>query len=159
MGLKAQQVWTGATSTDWSVATNWLNNVLPTATGRVTIPAVPTGPNFPSLSASTTVASLTLDAGATLNLAGQQLTITGRVAGLGKLIGGPTSSIVAGGDNMVVYDIAADHLAAFATTPPSFFENFQTLTNPPAPYGTIEFGDPNGFDISASTTSKVESIK
>ena len=156
MGLKAQQVWTGATSSDWSVATNWLNNVLPTATGRVTVPAIvaaPAGPFFPVLSANTTVASLTLDAGATLDLAGKQLTITGRVAGLGKLIGSPTSSIVAGGDNMVVYDIAADHLAAFATTPPSFFENFQTLTNPPAPYGTIEFGDPNGFDISASTTS------
>jgi hypothetical protein len=155
MGLNAQQVWTGATSSAWNDPTNWnntINPILPTSTSRVTIPGVGV-PNMPTLSANTTVGSLTLDAGATLNLANQQLTVTGRVAGLGNLIGSPTSRLVAGGSSAVIYDVAADHLAAIATTPAPFFENFSTIGNPDFPYSTIEFGDPNGFDISASTSS------
>lgn len=38
MGLNAQQVWTGATSSDWNDATNWLAGAVPPDTGRIQIP-------------------------------------------------------------------------------------------------------------------------
>jgi hypothetical protein len=177
MGLKAQQVWTGATSTDWNDATNWRAGAVPPDTGRIQIstsyvivdpltllPVVdpvtllPLDPVpvtvFPVLSANTSVDNLTIGAGATLNLNGQTLSVFGKVEGAGLIVGSPTSGILAGGPGAVIYKLAAEHTLEFSANPARFFENFSTLENPASPgYGTIEFGDATAtFDVSASTS-------
>lgn len=153
MGLNAQQVWTGATSSDWNVATNWLAGAVPPDTGRIQIPA--TGvTNFPRLVAGTMVDNLTIDAGASLNLNGQTLTVFGKVSGTGLIVGSPTSGVYAGGPGAVIYKLADQHVQEFSASPARYFENFSTLETPASPgYGTIEFGNVAGtFDISASTS-------
>jgi hypothetical protein len=177
MGLKAQQVWTGATSTDWNDATNWREGAVPPDTGRIQIstsfvtvdpitllPVVdpvtllPLDPlpvtRFPVLSANTSVDNLTIDAGATLNLNGKTLNVFGRVSGTGLIVGSPTSGIYAGGPGAVIYKLAAEHTLEFSANPARYFEDFSTLENPASPgYGTIEFGDATAtFDVSASTS-------
>lgn len=151
MGLNAQQVWTGATSTDWNVATNWQAGAVPPDTGRVTIPVVA---NLPVLSANTSVDNITLATGATLNLNGFTLTVVGRVAGAGQIIGSATSGISAGGALVVIHKDSVQHINEFSATPANYFENFVTLDNPASPgYGSIEFGNPSlTFDVSASAT-------
>ena len=83
-------VWTGATSTDWSVATNWSNNVLPTTGVSVTIPSAPT--NQPVLSTDVNIGGIALNGSLAIN--GHSFTITGAVTGTGKLKGSATSSLV-----------------------------------------------------------------
>jgi len=167
MGLKAQQVWTGATSSDWNDATNWLAGAVPPDTGRIQIPTsfvivnpitlLPTNTpvaNFPRLVAATKVDNLTIDAGASLNLNGQTLTVFGKVSGTGLIKGSPTSGVYAGGPGAVIYKLANQHVQEFSASPARYFENFSTLATPGSPgYGTIEFGNVAGtFDISASTS-------
>jgi hypothetical protein len=86
--------WTGATSTDWSVATNWSNNVLPTATSSVTIPSTPA--NQPLLPTNITVSGIAITG--TLDINGKSLTINGAVTGTGSLVGSSTSSLIIGGN-------------------------------------------------------------
>ena len=81
--------WTGVTSTDWNVATNWSNNVLPTSGVTVTIPSAPT--NQPVLSTDFSVGGIVLNGSIAIN--GHSLTITGAVSGTGKLKGSATSSL------------------------------------------------------------------
>ncbi len=45
-GLSAQTTWTGINSTNWNIASNWTNG-LPGPFNEPTIPAAPSGPNFP----------------------------------------------------------------------------------------------------------------
>lgn len=73
--------WTGATSTDPTVATNWNNttagttNQLPAFTGTATL-VIPTGlSNYPSLTAAESLYGLTIASGASLNLNGQTLSV------------------------------------------------------------------------------------
>ena len=83
-------VWTGTTSTDWGVATNWSNNILPTAAVTVTIPSAPV--NQPVLSTDISITGIVLNGALAIN--GHSLTITGAVSGTGKLKGSATSSLV-----------------------------------------------------------------
>ncbi|MDB5135222.1 MAG: C-terminal target protein [Mucilaginibacter sp.] len=73
--------WTGATSTDPTVATNWNNttagttNQLPALTGMATL-VIPTGlTNYPSLTADASIYGLTVGTGASLNLNGHILSV------------------------------------------------------------------------------------
>jgi hypothetical protein len=73
--------WTGATSTDPSVATNWNNttagttNQLPAFNGTASL-VVPSGlTNYPLLTASESLYGLTIASGATLNLNGYTLSV------------------------------------------------------------------------------------
>ncbi len=83
-------VWTGATSTNWSVASNWSNNVLPTAGVTVNIPSAPT--NQPVLSTDISVDGMILNG--TVSFNGNTFTITGAVSGTGTINGSATSSLV-----------------------------------------------------------------
>ena len=83
-------VWTGATSTNWSVASNWSNNVLPTAGVTVNIPSAPT--NQPVLSTDISVGGMILNG--TVSFNGNTFTITGAVSGTGTIKGSATSSLV-----------------------------------------------------------------
>jgi len=82
-------VWTGATSTNWSIATNWSNNVLPTNGVTVTIPSAPT--NQPILSTTVNIGSIVLNGSVAIN--GQTFIITGAVSGTGTIKGSSTSSL------------------------------------------------------------------
>ena len=83
-------VWTGATSTNWSVASNWSNNVLPTTGVTVNIPSAPT--NQPVLSADVSISGMIVNGSVGIN--GHLLTINGAVSGTGKIKGSATSSLM-----------------------------------------------------------------
>ena len=83
-------VWTGSTSTDWSVATNWTNNVLPTTGVTVTIPSAPS--NQPLLSTDVSIGGILLDGSVGIN--GHSFTITGAVSGTGIINGSATSTLI-----------------------------------------------------------------
>jgi hypothetical protein len=55
-------VWAGNTSNDWATATNWDNNIVPTSSSNVIIPA--TAPRFPTLTAPVTINKLTVESNA-----------------------------------------------------------------------------------------------
>jgi len=74
--------WTGATSTDWLVGTNWSGGVVPTAIDNVSIPAGLT--RYPVVSTTATAQDATLSSGAQLTVAdGGTLTLTGNFANNG----------------------------------------------------------------------------
>ncbi len=49
-----EQIWTGATSTDWNTASNWSLGSVPTDGNNVTIPSNPSGGNYPVISQTAT---------------------------------------------------------------------------------------------------------
>ncbi|MCK9421674.1 MAG: T9SS type A sorting domain-containing protein [Bacteroidales bacterium] len=72
--------WTGTTSTDWSVASNWSSNAVPLSTDYVYISSVPSNqPHITTTPGSpATCSDLTIDAGAILTIdAGKALTVNG----------------------------------------------------------------------------------
>jgi hypothetical protein len=76
--------WTGAVSSDWGTAGNWDLGYVPNTTDAVIIASV-NGVNSPALDSSTTVAGATIQAGARLNLAGQNFSDTGAFSNRGTL--------------------------------------------------------------------------
>ena len=96
--------WTGATSADWNVATNWGGGFVPAAADSVTIP---TGvPFFPALTSAVAVRGVTVADLATLSLGAFNLTAaanvaTGPTAGSGILA--TTGSLVLAGSGGVVH--------------------------------------------------------
>ena len=86
----AEFVWTGATSADWAVASNWNYNMVPGLAGSAGVPAtvgypvkIPSAANQPELSGSVSysVSDLTINAAA----ASLTLSSTGNVAASGTL--------------------------------------------------------------------------
>ena len=74
--------WTGAISTDWHTAGNWLNNILPATTTNTTIPAGV--PYYPLLNTGTAfVQNITIDSGASLTVTDGTLQIAGLVSNNG----------------------------------------------------------------------------
>ncbi len=69
--------WTGAVSTNWGTAGNWSGGAVPTNADDVIIPSGPA--NQPVVSTSCSAKSLTVNAGATLNLAGIGCQVQGSV--------------------------------------------------------------------------------
>jgi hypothetical protein len=82
--------WTGATSTDPSIAGNWTNTTegvtsqLPNANASVTIP-VPTSSSYPKLTAPLTLYGLTVAASSNIDLNNQVLTIGCNVYNNGRI--------------------------------------------------------------------------
>ena len=72
------QTWTGATSTNWDTPSNWSGGASPSAAGMVIIPSDGIT-NFPRLSSAVTIADLTVNMGASLNLNNLVLTVSGNV--------------------------------------------------------------------------------
>jgi len=91
--VNATPTWTGTTSTDFSLASNWQYGLTPVSTNSVSIPASLT--HEPVLSTNTTLAGIALNG--TLGLGGNTLTLTGAVTGSGSLSGSATSSLVVAG--------------------------------------------------------------
>jgi len=79
-------VWTGAISTSWATGGNWDEGTVPTNIHSVIIPVVP---NQPLVSSHQTVKSITVQAGAVVDIAvGNTLTIRDSVTNNGDIIGG-----------------------------------------------------------------------
>ncbi len=93
-------VWTGATSTDWSDATNWSSGV-PSSTLSATIPASAswTNPsNIPTLTAASSVQTLTLSSStSSIATGGNVLSIYGGLANPGNITGSGSISFVGSG--------------------------------------------------------------
>jgi hypothetical protein len=96
-GASLARAWTGAVSSVWAADSNWSPLGIPGITDSVYIPSAPA--RQPVLSAATTVKSLALQAGATLTLGADTLTLTGNLdagtglsgtPGLVQLTGGGT---------------------------------------------------------------------
>lgn len=93
-----QLVWTGATSTIWSVNSNWLSNAAPLANQDVTIPATAT--RQPEITSAAVCRNLTLDAGTTLGNS-STLTIAGNLVNNGATISGAGTIAFSGAANSI----------------------------------------------------------
>jgi hypothetical protein len=84
-------VWTGAASSDWSAAGNWVNGDVPDTLSAVTIPLqsmLAPGASQPTLSADAEVGSLRVGTGSSLALDGNWATVRGNVDAVGAVSGG-----------------------------------------------------------------------
>jgi hypothetical protein len=74
--------WTGAASTDWNTAGNWVCSTIPTSTTNVIIPGSIT--NYPVLNSGTgSVQNITIQSGASLTVTGGTLQIAGTITNSG----------------------------------------------------------------------------
>ena len=89
--LASLPTWSGTRNTNWNLASNWIDNVLPTAGISVMIPAAPV--NQPLFTADITINNDVLLEGS-LSIGGKTLTLGGAITGTGKLIGSASSSLV-----------------------------------------------------------------
>jgi hypothetical protein len=104
----ANVTWTGATSTDWHVASNWSPAAVPTATDSV---VVNPGGNQPVLTANAVSARFTLNSGATLSLGSFSLDAGGSVnvpatgvSGTGKIrMNGASATVVGVFTNLEIF--------------------------------------------------------
>jgi hypothetical protein len=82
--------WTGAVSTDWNTPGNWDIGVVPSASTSVIIPSAPL--NQPVLSSAVEIYRLTVDSGATLSTANNDVTVNENIS-LGGTINAASSSL------------------------------------------------------------------
>jgi len=109
------KTWVGATSTDWTVATNWSGNSVPTATDNVIIPDASTTANDPILPATTTINTLKIQSGGILNGGtGTSLSIQGATSAWDNLEG-------TNGFNCGTSTIIFTNAAATMSDPTSFY--------------------------------------
>lgn len=71
------QTWTGATSTDWKEASNWLPAGVPGVTANILIPGTVASNNWPVFSGDVTINSIDMQPGCRLDVNGYPLTVTG----------------------------------------------------------------------------------
>jgi hypothetical protein len=89
--LGTGQVWTGATSSDWTITSNWSNSTIPTAASNVTIPAGTTNAlNITSGQTTLVARKLTINSSATVTIDGNlnvsdSITVNGIITGTGTL--------------------------------------------------------------------------
>ena len=86
--------WTGVTSTDWSVATNWYSGIVPNLNSAVTIAAAT---NQPVIATNANANSLTIASGATLSVTANNLTVTGSIANSGTMTLNSNANLIQGG--------------------------------------------------------------
>lgn len=85
-------IWQGDISADWGTAGNWEGNSVPTVYNAVVIANKVL--YWPALDQNRTFNDLQILSNATLDLNGYTLTVTGKLSGSGKFIGGGTSSLI-----------------------------------------------------------------
>ena len=134
-------VWTGATSTSWTDASNWDPMMLPNDENRILIPAG--CDRYPLIAADTFVNSLTNELGAAITLSGGNLIVTNdflslgtmnfgvndvlkfagdgdQKVGLGNLSYSRITADKSGGSIEFLHGFKAQHFLARARTPVSF---------------------------------------
>ena len=93
--------WSGATNTNWSLASNWQNSKLPSAGSNIIIPSGLA--NYPLLNGTTVLGNCSVQTGATLNLNSDTLVINDTLSGLGNLIGSVQSNLIMTGKGTVYF--------------------------------------------------------
>ena len=94
----ATLTWTGASSSAWTLGSNWDADRAPAPVDTVVIPAG--CQNYPALSVPVTVATLMVEDGASLDLGAVLLKVTGPVTVSGRLVSEGACSLELGGDMM-----------------------------------------------------------
>lgn len=93
-GTPSSPVWTGNTSTNWATASNWSTNTVPSQFNNVLING---GTPFqPTISATTTINSLSIATGATLTVTAPNLTIEGTIDNAGTMSLSNNSNLLQG---------------------------------------------------------------
>ncbi|MEM9328436.1 MAG: T9SS type A sorting domain-containing protein, partial [Bacteroidota bacterium] len=107
-GAEIELQWTGAAlSSAWSTNNNWGDCQTPISGADIRIRDTGGNP-YPQLSGATTIGQLVIDAGTSIDLGGQQLTVTGSIENNGTLTI-PTNSAVLfnGSDDQQIYGSTA----------------------------------------------------
>ena len=91
--------WVGASSTDWSSASNWADNAVPLTSNDVVIPKTTTNQPIISASTSAVVNNLIINSGASLTISGI-LTPSGTITNTGTLIVAPGGALVGSASNV-----------------------------------------------------------
>ena len=88
-------IWTGTTSSAWTVATNWNTGIVPDQYSNVAIPGGAS--NQPTISTTTTINSLSIAVGATLTVTAPNFTVTSAIANSGTMSIANNSNLIQGG--------------------------------------------------------------
>jgi Secretion system C-terminal sorting domain len=86
--------WLGGLSTSWTDASNWSSCGAPPAAANITVASTVNQPTLPA--GTTTLGTITLNAGTSINLGGNTLSVTG-ISGTGTITGSSTSNLVIAG--------------------------------------------------------------
>lgn len=88
--------WAGGGSSNWNSSANWTMGTVPTGTNDAIIPAgnLP----YPVLTNATTVRNLQIEAGASIAIGTNLLTVNGSVSGAGTITGSENSSLLVTGN-------------------------------------------------------------
>ncbi len=105
--------WTGTTSDDWSVGSNWSQGSAPGPSSVVSVPStLADGKPWPRLSGNVTIGSLTLNPGSRLDVNGSGITTAAAVSITGATVKSSAGSIVieAGGASSLRNSVFEDDL-------------------------------------------------
>jgi hypothetical protein len=133
--------WEGDVSTDWSNPFNWDLGFVPGAADTAVVPAAPL--NQPTLTAAASVANLTINTGASVSLAGFNMTISGTLSNDGtvNLFGSESVSIGTPDINSGLFNFTGDgDVTAETFTIPNIgaTDYFNVTFNDPAPSDTFQ---------------------
>lgn len=134
--IRADNTWTGASSSDWNTAGNWSNGIVPTGE----IVTIPTGTPSPSISgADAIVANLTLEDGVVVSVTGgNTLTVLGDL-----LTSGSTGYVtVESGSSLVTYGAVegTNHVINRTTTFSDATGQYSVVGSPVAGASTAGLG-------------------
>ncbi len=97
--LVSDYTWTGASNTNWSLHSNWLDSVPPPAAVDILIPSGLS--RYPVLNRNDTIGKCKLQAGASMDINGYTLHIKDSVLGTGTFIGSAQSNLVLNGSGTI----------------------------------------------------------
>jgi len=121
---EAEYYWTGNTSTDWATASNWGTCLVPSVGDAVRIPSQA---NDPVLDADRTIGDLIIESGATVDINGFNLTMTGGINNEGTFnqttgtvtLAGSTNQLISGTSSSIFNNLVinnASNVNASSTT-------------------------------------------
>ena len=172
MTLVQAQVWTGDIDTDWTNPSNWGGGTLPTSGSTVTIPAAPSGGNFPIYGGSPiidftifnagliTFNSFTYNTGSIINFDVGQLVSNNFFVNAGQVVFDNDGNFDNNGifENFGSFDNAASAIFSNNTnavyTNHGTFNNFGTINNNGSWINLGNLSSTNNFDNNSSLMNK-----
>ena len=147
-------IWTGAASDAWALADNWDLGRAPLATDFVIVPGAPT--NQPALSTDSACASISIAAGATVSLNGNNFTVTGDATVAGSIVAEASETISVGGD----FDISAGTFVCARSTVVLNGSSEQTFDSGQTAFHAVSIanGSAAGVTLSGSPSCKTFSF-